>query len=61
MYKEPMDNAKVGKGWGWEVEVCGMGEIGGRKMETTVLDQQSKVEKIHSEMKDTLNEINNNL
>ena len=30
-------------------------------METTVLDQQSKVEKNHSEMKDTLNEINNNL
>ena len=35
-----MDKAKEGKGWGWEVEVGGVGKSGGGKMETTVLEQQ---------------------
>ena len=30
--------------WGWEVGVAGAGESGGRKMETTVLEQQLKKE-----------------
>ena len=40
MYKGPTDKAKAGKDWGWEVEVGGAGESGGRKMETAVLEQQ---------------------
>ena len=39
MYKGPMDKAKGGKD-GREVGEDGVGERGGRKMETTVLEQQ---------------------
>ena len=40
-YKGHMDKTKVG-GWdqGWEVGMTGVGESGGKKMETTVLEQQ---------------------
>ena len=40
MYKGPMDKAQRGKDWGWEVGVSGKRDIGGKKMETTVLEQQ---------------------
>ena len=36
MNNGPMDKAKGGKDWGWEMEVGGVGESGGGKMETTV-------------------------
>ena len=39
MYKECMDKAKGEKDWGWEVEVSGTGESGGREIDTTVLEQ----------------------
>ena len=39
MYKGSKDKAKVGKDWGWEVRVGGVGNSGGRKMETTVFEQ----------------------
>ena len=37
-----MDKAKGGKGWGWEVVSGVVEDIGGGKMETTVLEQQFK-------------------
>ena len=40
MYKGHMDKAKGGKDQGCEVGKGGAGESGGRKMETTVLEQQ---------------------
>ena len=40
MCKGPMDKAKGGKDGGWEVRISRAGESGGRKMETTVLEQQ---------------------
>ena len=40
MYKGPVDKARAGKDGGWEVGVGGVGESGGGKMETTVLEQQ---------------------
>ena len=40
MYKGPMEKAKRGYDWGFDVGVGGAGEIGGGKMETTVLEQQ---------------------
>ena len=36
MYKRPMCKTKEGQDWGQEVGVGGVGESGGRKMETTV-------------------------
>ena len=38
MYKGPMGNAKGGEDCMWEVEVGVVGESGGGKMETTVLE-----------------------
>ena len=40
MYKEHMDKTKGGQDSAWEVRMAGMGESGGEKMETTVLEQQ---------------------
>ena len=38
-----MDKAKGVCDWGWEVEMGGVGDSGGGKMETIVLEQQSKM------------------
>ena len=35
-----MNKAKGGQDQGWEVGMTGVGESGGEKMETTVLEQQ---------------------
>ena len=40
MYKGPMDKIKEGEDWGWEMRVGGVGESGGGKMDTMVLEQQ---------------------
>ena len=40
MYKGPIYKAKGGKVWEWEGGVGRAGESGGRKMETTLLEQQ---------------------
>ena len=45
MYKGPKDKTKGGNNWGWEMGVGGAGEIGGGKMETSVLEQQLKMQK----------------
>ena len=42
MYKVPMDKAKGGKDRRWEVRV-GVWGSGGRKMETTLHEQQLKI------------------
>ena len=41
-YKGHMDKTNGGQDHGWEVGMAGVGESGGRKMETTVLEQQFK-------------------
>ena len=40
MCKGPMDKVKEGWDPGWEVGVDRVGESGGGKMETTILEQQ---------------------
>ena len=40
VYKGHMDKTKEGWDQGWEVEMAGVRGNGGRKMETTVLEQQ---------------------
>ena len=45
MYKGHMDNAKGGWDWWWEVGLGLAGESSGGQMETTVLEQQIKINK----------------
>ena len=40
MCKGHIDKAKVGQDQGWEVRTAGVGGSDGKKMETTVLEQQ---------------------
>ena len=47
MYKGPMDKAKGGLDWEWEVEVGKAGQSGGGKMETTVFEHNEKYQKIN--------------